>query len=104
MKSAYDAMDERPLSVLLAAALLCAGVVARAQDPSPEPAATLRGITLCDEPLFCGLLADEGRATRGRVQAVVRWRFPITGACYISDFIRVISLLMARRITESRSL
>ena len=36
MKSAYDAMDEGPLSVLLAAVLLWAGVVARAQDPSPE--------------------------------------------------------------------
>lgn len=46
MRSAYDAMLERPLGVLLAAVLLCAGVVARAQDPSPDPAATLRGITL----------------------------------------------------------
>lgn len=47
MKSAYEAMCERSTSVLLAAVLLCAGVaVARAQDPSPEPAATLRGITL----------------------------------------------------------
>lgn len=35
------------MSLLLAAVLLCVGVVvARAQDPSPEPAATLRGITL----------------------------------------------------------
>lgn len=46
MRSAGDAMYERPLGVLLAAALLCAGVAARAQDPSPDPAATLRGIAL----------------------------------------------------------
>jgi tetratricopeptide (TPR) repeat protein len=46
MKSTCGAMCERSTGVLLAAVLLCAGVVARAQDPSPEPAATLRGITL----------------------------------------------------------
>ena len=63
MKSAYDAMDERPLSVLLAAVLLCAGVVARAQDPSPEPAATLRGITLYQQ-------GDTRRAVEALEEAV----------------------------------
>lgn len=46
MRSAYEAMYGRTSGVLLAVALLCAGVVARAQDPSPDPAATLRGIAL----------------------------------------------------------
>jgi tetratricopeptide (TPR) repeat protein len=63
MKSAYDAMYERSTSVLLAAVLLCAGVVARAQDPSPEPAATFRGITLYQQ-------GDMKRAIKALEEAV----------------------------------
>lgn len=57
-------MCEHPLGVLLAVILLCACGVAHAQDPSPDPAATLRGIALYQQGDTKRAVEELGEAVR----------------------------------------